>query len=154
MTSRSLSAAWIIMLVTNIVILLFGLLFALSPLTMNTMGFEAYTGQSWSTFASANTKAVDFVLLTSGAMFGFHLLVMGVLFISITVTGFRKGQRWAWFALLIASTIGWVSDAVAVSIMGVPPLAIGNLLFLTLAYVALGISAKPIFSKKVNTASG
>ena len=148
MASRLLSAGWIIMLVTGIVILLFGFIFTLSPDFMNTMGYESYTGQSWSAFVSATPKTVDFLLLTAGTMFGMHLLVMAVLFISITVTSFRMGQKWAWYALLIASTLGWVGDTAALLVMGLVPVAISSLVFLSLAYIALGISAKPILSKK------
>jgi hypothetical protein len=149
MKSRFLSAAWIIMLVTGIVMLLFGFIFTLVPDFMNTMGYESYTGQSWSAFLSATPKTVDFLLLTAGTMFGLHLVVMAVLFIAITVTSFRTGHKWAWYALLIASTVGWLSDAVAVYVMGVVQVAIGNLVFLSLAYIALAISAKPILSKKI-----
>jgi hypothetical protein len=139
------------MLVTNIAVFLFGFIFTLNPSFMNTMGYESYTGQSWSAFVSATPKTVDFLLLTAGTMFGMHLLVMGVLFVSVTVTGFRSGQRWAWYALLIASTVGWLSDAVAVYVMGVVQVAIGSLVFLSLAYIALGLSAKSILSKKSNS---
>ncbi len=148
MTSRSLSAAWIILLVTGIVILLFGFIFTLVPDFMNIMGYEAYTGTSWNSFTAATPQTADFLLLTAGTMFGIHLLVMGFLFISITVMAFKSGQRWAWYTLFIASTIGWVSDAVAVYSMGVVQVAIGNIVFLSLAYIALGISAKPMLSKK------
>ena len=136
------------MLVTNIVVFLFGFIFTFFPSFMNIMGYESYTGQTWSAFVSATPKTVDFLLLTAGTMFGLHILVMGVLFISITITGFRNGQRWAWYALLVASTLGWVGDTAAVLVMGLVPLAIGNLVFLSLAYIALGISEKPILSKK------
>ena len=76
MTSRSLSAASIIMMVPNVTILLFGLSFVLIPQAMNSYGFELYTGLSWSTFVG--TKTADLLLLTSGFMFGINVLVITV----------------------------------------------------------------------------
>ena len=42
-----------------------------------------------------------------------------------------------------------IPDTVAVFIMGLIPLAIVNIVVLLLAYIALGISAKDILSKKI-----
>jgi hypothetical protein len=81
-------------------------------------------------------------------MFGTHILVMAVLFFAVTLMGFRKGQSWSWYTLLIGITLVCVPDAVATFTMGLMPMAITNIVFLMIAYIALGISAKDILSKK------
>jgi hypothetical protein len=146
--SRSVSIAWKIMMIPNFAALLFGLVFAFAPEVMNSAGYESFTGQSWSAFVSANPKIADLILLTAGRIAGVHILVMAVLLFAVTLYGFRKGKSWSWYTLLITSTLGWVPDGVAVYIIGQMPLAIGSIVFLLIAYIALGISAKDILSKK------
>ena len=148
MKSRSVSIAWKIMMIPNFAILLFGLVFTFIPDAMNSQGFESFTGQNWSAFVSASPKTADLLLLTAGRMFGVHILIITVLFFGITLTSFRRGERWSWYALLTGVTL-FVFDIVAVLIMGLVPLAIGNVVVISLAYVALGISAKDILSKKI-----
>lgn len=146
MTSRSLRAAWIIMMIPNLVILIFGLSFVFVPAAMNSYGFESYTGLSWSSFVG--TKTADLLLLTSGFMFGINVLVITVLSTAITLMSFRKGARWSWYALLVGWTIGMGANIYAVSIMGAMPLAIISAVMLGLVYVALGITARTILVKR------
>ena len=148
MESRSVSIAWKIMMIPNFVALLFGLVFTFIPDVMLSMGYESFTGQSWSAFVSASPKTVDWILLTAGRMYGVHLLAMAGLFLAVTFMSFRKGERWSWYVLLIGSTLAWIFDTVAVLIMGIVPVAIGNVVMLLIDYAALGISAKDILSKK------
>ena len=148
MESRSVSIAWKIMMIPDFVALLFGFIFTFAPEIINSNGYESFTGLSWSAFVSANPKAADLILLTAGRIAGVHILVMAVLFLAVTLYGLRKGQGWSWYTLLISFTLVWVPDAVAVFIIGQTPLAIGSIIFLLIAYTALGISAKDILSKK------
>jgi hypothetical protein len=136
------------MMIFDFAVLLVGLVFAFAPEVFNSGGYESFTGQSWSTFVSTSPKAADLLLLTAGRMFGVHILVMAVLFFAVTLYGFRKGHSWSWYTLLISSTLTCVPDAVATFIMGQMPSVIVNIVFLPLAYIALGISAKDILSKK------
>ena len=149
MKSRSVSIAWKIMMIPDFAVLLFGLIFTFVPDVINSQGFESFTGQSWNTFVSTSPKIADFLLLTAGRMFGTHILVMAVLFFAVTLMGFRKGQSWSWYTLLISITLVCVPDAVATFIMGLIPMAIINIVFLMIAYIALGISAKDILNKKI-----
>ena len=135
------------MLVVGIITLIFGFMFTFSPQAMLSIAYESFTGNNWNLFVTATPKTVDFLLL-NGTIFGLHTLVMGILFVSIAILGFRSGQRWAWYTLLVAATLTCVSDAIIMWTLGLTPLVIGNVVFLSLAYIALGISAKPILSKK------
>ena len=149
MESRSVSIAWKIMMVANFAVLLFGLVFTFIPDAMLRSGFESFTGQSWSAFVSASPKTADWILLTAGRMFGVHILAIAILLSAITLTSFRRGERWSWYALLISSSLGMIPDIVAVYIMGLIPLVFIDIVVLLLVYIALGISAKDIFSKKI-----
>jgi hypothetical protein len=149
MKSRSVSIAWKIMMVPNLVGMLFGLIFTLVPDVMNSMGYESYTGQSWSAFVSASPKIADLLLLTAGRVAGVHMLVVSILAFGIILMSFRNGERWSWYTLLVGYTLAWTIPGVAALIMGLVPVAIASVVFLLLVYIALAISAKDILSKKI-----
>jgi hypothetical protein len=148
MESRSVSIAWKIMMITNAVLLVFGLAFTFIPDVIYAPGFDMYTGQNWNSFVSSNSSVADLILLTAGRMFGVHILVLTILSFAVTVYGFRKGERWSWYTLLIAYTLGLVFDSIAVSIIGQMEVVAVDIIVLLIAYTALGISAKDILSKK------
>ena len=148
MESRSVRIAWKIMMVPNFAVLLFGLVFTFIPDAMNSQGFESFTGQNWSAFVSASPNTTDWILLTAGRMFGVHILVIAILIFAVTLMSFRRGERWSWYTLLMAITLGMTLDIVAVYIMGQIQVVAIDIIVLLIAYIALGISAKDILSKK------
>ena len=148
MESRSVSIAWKIMMITNAVLLVFGLAFTFIPDVIYATGFNMYTGQNWNSFASSNSSVADLILLTAGRMFGVHILVLTILSFAVTVYGFRKGERWSWYTLLIAYSLGFIVDSIAVSIIGQMEVVIVDIIVLIVNYIALGISAKEILSKR------
>ena len=148
MGSRSLSIAWKIMMITNAVVLIFGLAFTFVPEVIYAPGFNLYTGQDWNNFASNNSAVADLILLTAGRMFGVHILVTTILLFAVTLYGFRKGERWSWYTLLIAYSLGFIFDSIAVSIIGQMEVVIVDIIVLIVSYIALGISAKEILSKR------
>ncbi len=60
---------------------------------------ENQLGQSISSFSASNPKAYS-ALLTSGRDDGAALLGFSILGIFVSYTAFRRGEKWAWFALL------------------------------------------------------
>ncbi len=145
--SRSVNIAWKILMIPNLVFVVFGLAFVLIPDAILGSGFELYTGQTWSNLVSTSPEITDFILLTAGRMFGVHILVLTTLAIAITLKGFRNGESWSWYAF-IAISFGMIFDTVAVFIMGEIPVVVIDIIMLLLMYIALGISAKDMLSKK------
>jgi hypothetical protein len=146
--SRSVSIAWKLMMVPNIIVLVFGLVFTFIPDVMLSPGFDLFTGQTWSNFVSTSPEIADLFMLTAGRMFGVHILVMTIFALAITYYGFRKGERWSWYVLLGGYSLGLIFDAVAVSIIGQMEVVAVNLIMLLINYIALGIYAKDILGKK------
>ena len=147
MESRSVSIAWKIMMVPHFVALFFALLFTFFADAVLSMGFEPFTGQSWSGIVSASPKIAEYILMWLRTL-GVMSLVVTVYAFAITLMIFRRGERWSWYALLIGATLGWIFDAVAVLIMGIVPVVVVDIIMLLIVYVALGISARDILSKK------
>ena len=145
MESRSVSIAWKIVMIPNLIMVPFGIIFLVIPEAFLTSSYQMFSGQSWS---ALNPKTIEFILMTAGRMYGTYVLTMVILLVAITLKSFRKGARWSWYTLLIAYTFGTTIHATSLLILGEIPVASLNIVFLLLVYIALGISAKDILSKK------
>ena len=147
LNSHSVSIAWKILMIVNLMIVIFSLAFLFVPDAILSSGFELFTDQTWSNLVSTNPELVDFILLTAGRMFGVHLLILSILGIGITLKSFRNGESWSWYAYL-AISFGMIFDTVAVYIIGEIPVVIIDIIMLLLIYIALGISVKDMLSNK------
>lgn len=111
--------------------------------------FAAYTGQPYSDFLATNPQPAELWLLTK-RLIGVERLMTSLLILAITQKSYRRGERWSWFALLIAgvTTWGWlIGYRVAIgyveSVGMVTPI-VG----LVLLAVGLALPAKAILGKK------
>ena len=143
--SRSVNIAWKIMMIPNLIMVPFGIIFMVIPDAILSNSYSLFSGQSWSTLSP---KTVEFILMTAGRMYGTYVMAMVILLFAITLKSFRKGERWSWYTLLIAYTFGTTIHATALLILGEMPIASLNIVFLLLVYIALGISAKDMLSTK------
>ena len=70
--------------------------------------FKSFTGNSWSELAAASSKTAAFITIIF-RMYGVYIVAFGLMAIAIAVTAFRRGESWAWWALLVGNTIAYVS---------------------------------------------
>ena len=104
-------------------------------------GYEGFTGTSWPELVSTSPMTARY---TEGLfrMYGVFNVVFGLMAIAITSTAFRRGERWAWWTLLVGNTIALVSamtyDRMANAI---GPFEVSEYLGLVLTYVALAVTA-------------
>ena len=133
------------MIIPSLVMVPFGIIFMTIPDAILINSYQLFSGQSWS---ALGPKTADFILMTAGRMYGAYVILGVILLLAVTLTGFRKGARWSWYTLLVAFTFGTLSHAIGLTIIGEIPMAITNMVFLLIAYIALGISAKDVLSKK------
>jgi len=107
--------------------------------------YEGFTGYSWSDLITTSPKAAEFMTLVF-RMYGIYGMAFSLMAIAITVTAFRGGDRWAWWALLIGNTITYVSamtyDQIA---RAVGPFELTEYLGLGAIYLALAVTA-PFFA--------
>lgn len=74
-------------------------------------------------------------------MYGTFNAVFGLMAIAITVTGFRRGERWAWWALLVGNTVALVAAMTHDKIVnGIGPFELMEYLGLALVWVALAVT--------------
>jgi hypothetical protein len=74
--------------------------------------------------------------------YGIHCVVLGVLGSAIAVTAFRRGDRWAWWALLVGNTIAFASAMTYDWIVNaIGPFELTEYLGLAIVWGALAITA-------------
>jgi hypothetical protein len=140
--------AWILILVADVGLLAWGAMAAIAPenlLGPNSTpilqaGYEGFTGYSWSELTSISPNAADFMTLVF-RMYGIYGVAFSLMAIAIAATAFRRGERWAWWALLVGNTLTYVSamtyDQMA---RAVGPFELTEYLGLAAVYLALGVT--------------
>jgi len=140
--------AWILILLADIGLLAWAGMAAIAPehlLGPNSTPilqaeYENFTGYSWSEFTTATPNAADLLTLVF-RMYGIYGVAFSLMAITVAVTAFRRGESWAWWALLIGNTITYVSamtyDQIA---RAVGPFELTEYIGLAAVYFALAVT--------------
>ena len=108
--------AWILIFVVDLGLIAWGLMAAALPdyllgpggRPILTAGYEGFSGGSWSELAATSPMAAEYIEVLF-RMYGIFNAVFGLTAVAITITAFRRGERWAWWAILVGNTIALVS---------------------------------------------
>ena len=104
-------------------------------------GYEGYSGGAWPQLASASPTVARYMTLLF-RMYGIYNVVFGLMTVAITLTAFRRGERWAWWTLLVGNTIALVSAMIYDWTVGaIGPFELSEYLGLASIYAALAITA-------------
>lgn len=114
MTRRQV--AWILILVVDAAYVAWGAGVAIAPdhvlgpggNAILPAGFEGYSGGSWSALVTASPLSAAYMALLY-RMYGVYCVLFGIMGSTIAATAFRRGERWAWWTLLIGNTVALVS---------------------------------------------
>jgi hypothetical protein len=110
MTRRKI--AWILILIVDLGMLAWGAAAAIAPeqllgpggKAILPAGFEGYTGGSWSALMDASPMHAGYMAVLF-RLYSVFCVLFGFLTSVITVTAFRRGERWAWWTLLVANMV-------------------------------------------------
>lgn len=147
--TRARRFAWILILITDAGLVAWGVMAAAFPdhligpdgKPILLAGYEGFTGGSWSALVSASPMTAAYVGVLF-RMYGIFNAVFGLTAIAITLTAFRRGDRWAWWTLLVSNTIALVSAMTYDQLVhAVGPFEISEYLGLALVYGALVVTA-------------
>ena len=141
--------AWILILIVDVGYIAWGAGAAASPghllgpggKAILPAGYEGFSGGSWSELAGASPLIAGYMTLLF-RMYGAYNVLFGLMGSAIAATAFRRGERWAWWALLVGNTIAFVSAMIydrAVNAIG--PFELSEYLGLALIYGALAFTA-------------
>jgi hypothetical protein len=139
--------AWLIILIADVGLLVWCLLAAVIPehlpgpssASIVRDGYEGFTGGSWKSLVDGSPATGDFIVLVF-RMFGVYGTAFSLMAIAIASTAFRRGERWAWWALLIGNTIGYGGPmAYDLIVHAVGPFEMLEYLGIGLVYAALAV---------------
>jgi hypothetical protein len=75
-------------------------------------------------------------------MYGVYNVLFGLLASAIAVTGFRHGERWAWWALLVGNTVALVSAMTYdKTVNAIGPFEVTEYVGLAMVWAALAVTA-------------
>jgi hypothetical protein len=141
-------AAWLVIVIADVGLLLWGAGAALIPTLLPgpgstailPAGYEGYTSASWQHLAATSAETAGYVTLLF-RMYGFYIVAFSLLAIAIAAKGFRRGERWTWWALLVGNSIAWVAAMAYDRIVGaIGPFEMTEYLGLALIYGSLAIT--------------
>ena len=141
--------AWILILIVDAAYVAWGAMAAAMPdgllgpggVAILPAGYEGYTGGSWSELLRTSPMTAEYMIVLF-RMYGIYCVLFGLLASAIAVTAFRRGDRWAWWALLVGNTIAlvsamrydWIVNAIG-------PFELTEYLGLAMIYGALAMTA-------------
>jgi len=142
-------AAWILILVVDVGCIAWGVGAAVSPdhllgpggKAILPAGYEGYSGGSWSALEGGSPLIAGYMTVLY-RMYGIYCVLFGLMGSAIAVTAFRRGERWAWWTLLVGNTVALVS-AISMDKMvnAIGPFELTEYLGLALVWGAFAITA-------------
>lgn len=147
--------AWVVIVVADVGLLAWAAMAAFAPehlmgpgsAPILPAGYEGFTGASWESLAAASPKATEFATLLF-RMYGLYGVAFSLLAIAIAANSFRRGESWAWWALLVGNTITYVGAMTYDQIVrAVGPFELTEYLGLALVYGFLAITAPFVVSR-------
>jgi hypothetical protein len=146
--------AWILILIVEVVYAAWGGTAAAMPdallgpggKAILPAGYEGFTNGSWPELLRTSPMTARYMVVLF-RMYGIYCVLFGLMGSAIAATAFRRGDRWAWWTLLVANTIAfvtamrydWIVNAIG-------PFELTEYLGLAIVYGALGVTAPFIAS--------
>ena len=108
--------AWILILIVDVGYVAWGAMAALAPdgllgpggKAILPAGYEGYSNASWSELVGTSPAIANYMLVLF-RMYGIYNVLFGLMGSAIAITAFRRGDRWAWWALLVGNVTALVS---------------------------------------------
>ena len=141
--------AWIVILIVDVGYIAWGAGVAISPdhlpgpagKAILPAGYEGYSGGSWAELAGTSPLTAGYVKLLF-RMYGFYCVLFGFMGSLIAVTAFRRGEQWAWWALLVGNTAALLSAMrYDLIVKAIGPFELSEYLGLVLVWGALVVTA-------------
>ena len=141
--------AWILILIVDVGCIAWGVGAAASPdhllgpggKAILPAGYEGYSGGSFSELAVASPLIAGYMTVLY-RMYGVYNVLFGLMGSAIAATAFRRGEAWAWWALLVGNTVALVSAMTYdKTVNAIGPFELTEYLGLALIWGALAVTA-------------
>ena len=146
---RAREIAWILILIVDVGYIVWGGMAAAAPdglpgpggKAILPAGYEGYAGGSWPELLRTSPMTAKYMIVLF-RMYGIYCVLFGLMGSAIAATAFRRGDRWAWWVLLVSNTIAlvsairydWIANAIG-------PFEVTEYLGLALVCGALAVTA-------------
>jgi hypothetical protein len=146
--------AWILILIVEVVYAAWGGTAAAMPdallgpggKAILPAGYEGFTNGSWPELLRTSPMTARYMVVLF-RMYGIYCVLFGLMGSAIAATAFRRGDRWAWWTLLVANSIAfvtamrydWIVNAIG-------PFELTEYVGLAIIYGALAVTAPFIAS--------
>jgi hypothetical protein len=154
--------AWMVILIADAGLLAWGAMAALVPgrllgpgtAPILAAGYESFTKRSWSVLRDTSPMTTEFITLLF-RMFGVGNVEFALLAIVVAATTFRRGDRWAWWALLVGNTIAFGAPMTYDRIVGaIGPFEILEYVGIAGIYLALAVTAPFLAARRPGRRTG
>jgi len=141
--------AWIAIVVSDAGFLLWGAMAALLPQYLLgpggkpilPAGYEGFTHGSWTELVAWSPPTAAFMTMLF-RLFGTLCAVFGFLAVLIAAKPFRRGERWAWWALLVGNTLAYGAPMTYDRLVhAIGPFEMTEYVGIALVYLALAVTA-------------
>jgi hypothetical protein len=141
--------AWILILIVDVGFIAWGLgaavfldrLLGPGGKSILPAGYEGFSKASWAELVRSAPMAARYMDVLYRT-YGWYNVAFGVTASFVTVTAFRRGERWAWWALLLGNTITLVSAIIYDKrVNAIGPFEMTEYLGLALVWGALAVTA-------------
>lgn len=141
--------AWVVIVIADVGLLAWCAMAALAPERLAgpggtpivTAGYEGFTRGSWEAMVAASPRTADYITLLF-RMYGIYGVGLSLFAIAVAANGFRRGERWAWWILLVGNTIGYGAAMVYDQVVrAVGPFELSEYLGLVAIYGTLAVTA-------------
>lgn len=92
--------SWKVFILVGTIFGLFGIGDVIQGMSADPAIAESITGVAWENLQASSPRIANLIDLC-GRSLGMGIIIVSVLSIAITLTAFRRGERWAWYALWI-----------------------------------------------------
>ena len=141
--------AWILILIVDVGLVAWGAMAAVlqdqlpgpagTPILI--AGYEGFSNASWSDLMDRSPMTAAYIRLLFRTYGAFNV-AFGLMASAIAVTSFRRGERWAWWALLVGNTIALVAAmAYDRTVNAIGPFELSEYLGLAFVWGGLAITA-------------
>ncbi|MHC1680545.1 MAG: hypothetical protein AB9860_04765 [Methanomassiliicoccales archaeon] len=89
---------WIILFALGLLWLVVGIVAVFQPEGIFETDAQSVTNIPWSELKTSNPEAANFVIFVYGQM-GLLKIGWSIFVLAITLTGYRKGEKWAWYLM-------------------------------------------------------
>ncbi len=158
--SRRHLVAWMVILVVDAGWIAWGAGAAIAPdhllgpggVAILPAGYQGYAHASWAELAAATPAAAGYMAVLY-RMYGIFNVIFGLMATAVTLTAFRRAERWSWWTLLVCYTIAFVSAMTYDrTVNAIGPFELSEYVGLALTWGALAVTA-PFLARRSQPAT-